>query len=102
MSGSLGSLVVSLALDTAKWTGDIGRSAQQLQRLSTEAAKVGAAIGASIAAGGSAALALVKSSIDAADAAGKQAQAVGMTVEQYTALAYAGRLADVEQEALST
>jgi hypothetical protein len=99
---SLGSLVVSLALDTARWTSDIGRSAQQLARLGENAAKMGAAVAASATLAATATAAMVKRAIDAADAAGKQAQAVGMSVESYTALAYAGRLAGVEQEALST
>lgn len=101
MSGSLGSLVVSLALDTAKWTGDIGKAAQQLQRIAVDAAKVGAAIGAAMGAGAVATAAMVKQAIDSADAMGKAATAAGIGVEEFSALGYAAELAALNQEQLS-
>jgi len=97
---SLGSLVVSLAMDTARFQGDIGKAAQQMQRLVQQAGKMGAAIGAAVGAGAAATLVMVKHSIDAADAATKQAQAVGLTVEKYTELTYAAGLSGVAHESL--
>lgn len=99
---ALGSLVVSLAMDTAKFTGDVGKAAQQMARLTAEAGKIGAAIGASIGAGIGIIGNLVKQSIDAADATSKLAVSVGATTEEVSRLAYAADLAGVSQEDLGT
>lgn len=98
---SLGSLVVSLAMDTAKFTGAIGKSQQQMLRLAQEAGKMGAAIGTAIAAAGGATALLVRQAINAADANIKQAQAIGLTVEAYTQLGYAAGLSGVGQDQLA-
>lgn len=97
---SLGSLVVSLAMDTAKFTGDVGKAAQQMARLTAEAGKIGAAIGASVGLGLNAIGRLVKQSIDSADEMSKLAASVGVTTEEISRLSYAARLADVSQEQL--
>lgn len=97
---SLGSLVVSLAMDTAQFSGDVGKAAQQMARLTAEAGKIGAAIGANIGAGLNFIGSLVKSSIDAADAQSKLAVSLGMTTEQVSQYAYAADLAGVSQEEL--
>lgn len=100
MMGSLGSLVVSLAMDTARFAGDIGKAGQQLERLKGVAMKAGAAIGASIAGAGSAIALMVKDAIDQADEMSKLAQSMGMGAEGLSALAYSAKLADVELETL--
>ena len=79
---SLGSLVVSLAMDTARFQGDVGKAAQQMARLTAEAGKIGAAIGVAVGVGLKAIGSLVKESIDAADATSKLAQSLGMSTEQ--------------------
>jgi hypothetical protein len=57
--------------------------------------------GATLAAGG-AIVALAKSSADAADQAGKEAQKVGITADAYQRLAFAAKESDVETDALRT
>lgn len=99
---SLGSLVVSLAMDTAKFRGDIGKATQQMHRMSEEAGKLGAAVGLWLAAAAGAGVVMVRQSIDAADAQSKLAQKVGITVEEVSALAYAASLSDVSNEALGS
>ncbi|MCC2632115.1 MAG: putative Phage tail length tape measure protein, partial [Ramlibacter sp.] len=71
-----------------------------LAELKKEAEAMGVAVGAAFAAVGAASVAMVKSAIDAADAAGETAQKVGLAVEQYTALVYAAKLGAVSQETL--
>lgn len=80
-----------------------------MRRLAGEASSFAARFGgmgpalALAATGAAAATAtLVKHAINAADAASKQAQAAGLAVEQYTALAYAAKLSGVEAAALGT
>ena len=97
---SLGSLVVSLAMDTAKFSGDVGKAAQQMARLTAEAGKIGAAIGANIGAGLRTIGELVRHSIDAADETSKLAQSLGATTEEISRLAYAADLSGASQEEL--
>lgn len=70
-----------------------------LNGLSASAKKAGAAIAASLSV--AVVASWVKGSIDAADAARKNAQAVGLAVEEYTALEYAAKLAGVETTSLN-
>jgi hypothetical protein len=87
-------------MDTARFTGDVGKATQQMARLTAEAGKIGAAISASIGAGIAVVGSLVKSSIDAADATTKLASSIGMTTEQLSRYAYAAELAGLSQEEL--
>jgi ribosomal protein L12E/L44/L45/RPP1/RPP2 len=98
---SLGSLVVSLAMDTAKFTNDVGKAARSMDMLAKEAGKIGAALGASVTAGVTALGYMVKASIDAADASSKLAQSVGVTTEELSALTYAADLSGVSQDDLA-
>lgn len=98
---ALGSLVVSLGLDTAKFTSDIGKVGVQFERLRDNAVKVGAAIGASLAGAATTTAFLVKQAIDSADEMFKLSQAAGTSVAQFTALAHAADLAGVDVETLS-
>lgn len=99
---SLGSLVVSLAMDTGRFTADIGKAAQQLTRLTAEAAKVGAAVGAAVTASVSALAYMTKQSIDAADEMGKLAASSGTTVEELSRLGYAADLSGLALGDLGT
>lgn len=61
-----------------------------------------AVAGGAIAAAGAAIFAIAKSSAEAADEAGKAAQKIGVNAQAYQELAFAAKLADVEQESLQT
>ena len=99
---SLGQLVVSLSMDTAKFVSAAGKSQQHMLRLAGQAGKMGAAIGAAMTAAAGGAAAFVKSAIDAADATAKAAQAAGTSVEAYSQLAYAAELSGVSADGLGT
>ena len=99
---SLGQLVVSLSMDTAKFVGAASKSQQHMLRLAGQAGKMGAAIGAAMTAAAGGAAAFVKSAIDAADATAKAAQAAGTSVEAYSQLAYAAELSGVSADGLGT
>ena len=98
---SLGSLVVSLAMDTAKFTGDIGKAARSMDTLAKEAGKIGLALGASVSAGAAALGLMIKASLDAADASSKLAQSIGITTEDLSALTYAAELSGLSQKDLA-
>jgi hypothetical protein len=98
---SLGSLVVSLAMDTAKFTGDIGKAARSMDTLAKEAGKIGLALGASVSAGAAALGLMIKASLDAADASSKLAQSIGITTEDLSALTYAADLSGLSQKDLA-
>lgn len=99
---TLGSLVVSLAVDMATFTSDLGRAAYKWERFGKDAAKVGAAIGTAIAGAGAATAVMVKQAIDSADAMSKLAQQVGLTTESMSALSYAADMSGVSQENFGT
>jgi hypothetical protein len=99
---SLGSLVVSLGMDTARFTSDTGKAARQMAKLTAEAGKIGFAIGTSIAVGLRSIGGLVTSSIDAADATAKLSRSVGMTTEELSKLTYAADLSGVAQQELGS
>jgi len=102
MATSLGSLVVSLGLDAAKFTDGLSKSQYQAQRFSESLGKnfraAGAAVGAALASGGALVAAMVKQSIDAADATAKLAQSAGVATETLSALGYAAKLSGSSQE----
>ena len=98
MAGSLGSLVVSLTAETAQFTAALSKASytaeKNFQQISsfakTAAGSLAALYGASSAAG------FIKTQIDLADATGKMAQKVGLSVEELSKLQYAAKLADVD------
>jgi hypothetical protein len=96
-----GSIIVDLLMRTASFETDTKRAEKRLADMRKEAERIGKGIGVAMAAVGVAAVALVKNSIDAADATGKLAQQTGTTVEELSALTYAASLADVSQEELA-
>jgi hypothetical protein len=104
--GSLGSLVVSLTANTAQFHDAMGKaaheSAKAWERMQRDAEKHGKLIaGAALAAAASLA-AIVKSAANSADELGKLSQKIGVSVEELSALKYAGSLADVSLEQLRT
>ena len=98
MAGSLGSLVVSLTAETAQFTAALSKASYTAEKnfkqissfAKTAAGSLAALYGASSAAG------FIKTQIDLADATGKMAQKVGLSVEELSKLQYAAKLADVD------
>lgn len=102
--GSLGSLVVSMAVDTAKFQGDLGRAAaiaeRRMKNIKDTASRALGAITIAASAAGTALTVLLTKSLRDADDMLKLAKSVGTTVEQLSALRYAADLAGVSQEEL--
>jgi hypothetical protein len=96
------SLIVDLLMRTGSFETDSKRAARQAQAMAKEIDRAGKIIGGALATAALATAAWVKSSINAADEAIKQAQSVGLLVEQYTALSYAGELSGVSQTELAS
>ncbi len=99
---SLGSLVVSLAMDTAKFTSGVSKAGRSMGQLSASAAKVGAAVGLAFTAGVGILSVFVMRSIRAADVQSKLAQSLGITAEKVSQLGYAAILSGSSQEELGT
>ncbi len=98
--GSIGSLFVSLSVDTAQFEGDMGKAAHIAQKQSLKIEQAVAAIGptvaaAAVAAAGALAL-MIKNTIDTGDQLNKMSTRTGFTVERLSELQYAAKLADVE------
>ena len=97
-----GSIIIDLLMRTGSFETDTKRAEKRLAELKKEAVQAGQAIGAAFAAVGVAAIAMVKNSIDGMDEMSKQAQKIGDTVENLSALTYAADLAGVSGDALGT
>lgn len=97
-----GSIIIDLLMRTGSFETDTKRASKELKQLRKEAEELGRKIGIGIAAGGAAIAVLTKNAIDAADAQSKLAQKTGITVETLSGLQYAGSLADVSTEELSS
>lgn len=93
-----GSIVVDLLMKTGSFETDSKRAEARAKAMAREIEKAGLIIGAAMGTAALATIAWTKASIDAADEAIKQAQSVGLLVEQYTALTYAGNLSGVAQQ----
>ena len=90
---------VEVVIDGKNKAGPAFKEAnKQLGDISSQAKAAGAAIVAALSV--SAVSSFIQNSIDAADAAGKSAQATGLLVDEYTALKYAAELAGVGTEKL--
>lgn len=74
----------------------LGALGDVVKTVATSIAAVGGVVGATAAG----IFALAKSSAEAADSAGKAAQKIGVNAKAYQELAFAAKLADVEQDAL--
>ncbi len=95
---SLGSLVVSLAMDTAQFTSGVGKSVQQMARLTAEAGKIGTAIGTNVATGIRVIGDLVKQTVDASVEIGNLAAVAGTTTEVFSAMATGVSTVGISQE----
>lgn len=102
--GSLGSLVVSLAADTAKFQGDLGRAAaiaeRRMRNIKDSASRAFGALTIAATAAGGALVASLGSSLNRADNLLKLSQAAGTTVEALSSLSYAADLSGVSQDEL--
>lgn len=103
-AGSLGSLVVSLTAETAQFTAALDKASYTAQKNFKEISSFAKTAAGSLAAlyGATSIVGFVKSQIDAADATGKMAQKVGLSVEELSKLQYAAKLADVDAAGLQT
>ena len=101
--GALGDLVLSLSADTARFQSDLGRADRLAKKFSREVGQaLGNLAGALVALGGASGIgALVKGQIDAADAALRLSQQLGITTEQWSQYVVQAKLADVSQESLT-
>ena len=103
-AGSLGSLVVSLTAETAQFTAALDKASYTAQKNFRDISSFAKTAAGSLAAlyGATSIIGFVKSQIDAADATGKMAQKVGISVEELSKLQYAAKLADVDTGQLQT
>lgn len=99
---NLGTLTLDLVAKIGGFTGPLdqaGRESKKFQKSVTDGFnRMGAAVGAAALAAASGIALFVKQSIDAADEASKAAQATGLTVEAFSGLSYAAKLADLDTE----
>jgi hypothetical protein len=102
--GALGDLVLALSADTVKFQSDLGKADKIAKKFAKEVGSSLDALGKQIAllAGAGSIGALVKSQIDAADAAGKMSQKFGISVEAVSGLKYAAEISNVSVEQLGT
>src|SRR3990167_599412 len=100
--GSLGDLVLALSADTAKFQSDLGRADRIAKKFSREVGKALGTLAAGLLtlAGAAGFGGLIKSQIDAADAAGKMGQKLGIATETLSEYFFAARLADVSNQQL--
>lgn len=100
--GALGDLVLALSADTGKFESDLGKANRLAEKFGQEVGRSLTRLAGAIAAlGGATGFgALVKSQIDAADAAGKMAQKIGISTEALSAYMVAAKLSDVSNEQL--
>ena len=101
---SLGSIIVRLSMATADFETDAGRAAKVAEKRAKEIdaafRKAGVAIGLALGAAMVGATAAIKKTIDKMDDLSKSSQRVGLPTEEFSRLAYAGGLADVEVSTL--
>lgn len=99
---ALGSIVIDLLLKTGAFSTDTKQAERRLKELEKTAKRVGAAIGTAIVGGVTAATYAIRSQITAMDDLSKAALRAHMPTEEFSQLAYAGSLADVEMGNLVT
>ena len=99
---ALGSIVIDLLLRSGAFESDAKKAEKRLQQLNKEAKQLGAVMGAAIAGGAAIATASIKSAIDSMDELSKAAMRANMPTEEFSQLAYAGDLADVSVQDLTS
>ena len=101
---SLGSLVVSLAVDTARFQGDLGRAAaiaeSRMRNIKDTASRALGALTVVASAAGGALVASLKAATDRADDFRDLAAGAGVSVEAFSRLQFAASQSGVETEAL--
>lgn len=104
--GSLGSLVVSLAADTARFQGDLGRAAsiaeRRMRNIRESATRALGALTIAATAAGVALTAAVRSQLRAGDEFAKMSRQVGVSVEALSAFDFQAQLAGVSTGNLRT
>lgn len=100
--GALGDLVLALSADTAKFESDLGKAQRMADKFGREVGKVMGNIAGAIGLvfTGNTVKEWIGGQIEAADAAGKLSQKVGLSVEKLSEYQVAARLADVSTEQL--
>lgn len=93
---ALGSITISLLMQTGAFNNDAKLAERRLKELSNTAKAAGTAIGVAFAGAVTVAAASIKGAINRMDDLSKAAQRAQMPTEDFTRLAYAGELADVE------
>src|SRR5690606_22415134 len=105
-SRSLGTLTVDLVAKTGGFEQGMTRAARitdkRMKDIERRVKAAGLVLGAARAAGATAAVHQLRSAIDNMDDLSKAAQRVSLPTEQFSALVYAGKLADVEVNTLVT
>ncbi len=105
-SKSLGTLTLDLVAKIGGFEQGMDKAARKSKQTSAslkkDAADLGKWFGALGVAAGAAGIAIIKSSIDSADAMSKQSKIIGVNIEELSALSYAADLSDVSFEQLST
>ena len=99
---ALGSIVIDLLLKTGAFETDSKKAERRLKEMEKTAKRVGAAIGTAIVGGVTAATYAIRNQIQAMDDLSKAALRAHMPTEEFSQLAYAGSLADVEMGNLVT
>lgn len=95
MAGSsIGDIVVNLKAETASFTADVAKAHGSLKTMAEAAIGLGAAMAAGLAE-------VVHLSIEMADKMGKLAQTTGFTTEKLSALSFAAKMVDIDQESLA-
>jgi hypothetical protein len=102
---TIGSLIVDMRASTAAFAKDLDKAGQlafnTAKQTERSFARIGAVVATELSAATAAITASVAKSIESADAMGKLAQKTGLTVEQFTGLAYAAKLSDVPVDTLA-
>lgn len=99
MASTLGSLVVDLSANTARFQSDLGRAYRIADNTMKGIGKLAAGLGVTIGSIGFGAM--IKGAIDSADAMRKMSQAAGLSVEQFSAFVHAGELSGVNTQELA-
>lgn len=110
---SLGKVSIAIEAQIARFESDLGRAARMLEKETAAMARrakamegafkaAGAAIGVALVGGVTAATVSIKNAIDQMDEMSKAAARAGTSTEAFSKLAYAGELADVSIDTLTT
>jgi virulence-associated protein VapD len=102
---TIGELLVNLRASTASFAKDLSKAEQLSFNTSREIERsfkrVGGVVTAELTAATTAITASIAKSIESADQMGKLAQKTGLTVEQFSGLAYAAKIADIPVDTLA-